>query len=176
MKLRRKSYLILMIAFLLSSCSWMQGWVTTSVDTNSLGELFQYREIAMDQGRLLKSKIGATVSESEVRSKYTNVATNFNSTLTVLETSITAGNDPKDYQASLRKSLDSIKAHINELDKYTQENVGSLAGRPIVSDVIVGVVKGVGDIWKNYQDSLKESRAAVTAQLEKQRMPSFEKL
>jgi len=130
----------------------------------------------MDQGRLLKSKIGETVPESEVRSKYTNIATNFNSTLTVLETSITAGNDPKDYQASLRKQLDSIKGYVNELDKYTRENIGASTGKPIVSDVIVGMVKGVGEIWKNYQDSLKESRAAVTAQLEKQRMPAFEKL
>ena len=166
------SFLIISLA---PSCSWLQG-SSPEIDSERLGELFQYKEIAMDQGRLLKTKIGPTVSEAEVRSKYINVANTFNSTLTVLETSITAGNDPKDYQASLRKQLDTIKGYVNELDTYTKEKVGTSAPRPIVSDVIQGVIKGVGDIWKNYQDALRETRAAVTQQLEKQRMPAFEKL
>jgi hypothetical protein len=93
--------------------------------------------------------------------------------LTVLQTSITAGNTPKDYQQALRAQLDTIKMYSDDLDKYTQDKLGSLQARPVISEVIAGVIQGIVEIWKSYRDALKETREATTNQLEKPHSIAF---
>jgi hypothetical protein len=175
MREARTTCVIIALATILQSCASLQGVRSTELNQKDLAELFMYRELAMDDAKLLKAKLGPSIPEAEARSKYQAVQTAFNSTLTVLQTSITAGNDPKDYQAPIRAQLDTIKARTQELDTYTQEKTKA-KGRAIVSEAIEGVAKGIVAIWKGYREVLKETREAVIAQLEKQRMPPFEKI
>src|SRR5215831_12140074 len=82
------------LATVLQSCDWCEACVQRNWTRTSSFELFRYRELAMDDAPLLKAKLGPSISEIEVRTKYQAVRTDFSSTLTVLQTSITA--DPKD--------------------------------------------------------------------------------
>jgi hypothetical protein len=167
--------LIVAIAASLQSCAWFKGLASTELNQEDLAELFTYREVALDQAKLLKGKVGPSIPEADVRAKYQAVQTSFNSTLTVLQTSITAGNDPGSYQKALRSQLDTIKSKTDDLSKYTREKTGATS-RPVVSEVVVGIAKGVVEIWKGYREALRENREAVTKQLQQQRMPAFEQI
>jgi len=149
---------------------------STPVDQTTLGELFEYRERSLDNGRLLKATSTKAVPEIELRSSYQNVAANINSTITLLQTSIAAGSNPNDYAQALKTHLAKIKQSSEDLDKLAQQRLGRTRGVVPVPSATAGVINGVIQIWSTYSNAIKDSRDAVSAELEKQRMPAFEKL
>ena len=78
MRSLRSYHLLVGIALLAAACSSVKSLGAPDMpSTADLHELFQAREVAMANATLLKARMGPSIPENEIRTRYLNVQSAF---------------------------------------------------------------------------------------------------